>query len=250
MRRLAVVLLAILAALPAAAAPPANVAVAANFGTTAKALAKQFAAQSGLEVNITTGSSGKFYAQIEHGAPFDLFLSADAERPELLEQRGLAVPGSRFTYAIGRMVLLSVDAGLKGQDCRTALAEGRFKHLAIANPKVAPYGVAAVAVLKRLGITPESLGERLVMGESISQALSFVATGSAQLGFVALSQVKDLPAVACRWDVPAEFHAPIVQQAVLLKRAADNGTARNFHRYLQSEAARALIRGDGYDVNP
>jgi molybdate transport system substrate-binding protein len=247
---LGALLFGIVAVVPALAAPPANVAVAANFGSTAKALAKKFAANSDLEINITTGSSGKFYAQIENGAPFDLFLSADAERPGQLEQKGFSVPGTRFTYAIGKMTLFSADPQLQGQDCKAALTEGRFRHLAIASPKVAPYGVAALGVLKGLGITPESLGERLVQGESISQALSFVATGSAQLGFVALSQMRDVATVTCRWDVPTDLHAPIVQQAVLLKRAADNRTARNFHEFLQSEAARALIREDGYDVTP
>lgn len=245
-------LIGILTALPAVASQPVTVAVASNFGGTARALAKQFAANSDLEINITTGSSGKFYAQIEHGAPFDIFLSADAERPELLEQKGFIIAGSRFTYATGKMTLFSTDAQLAGQDCKGALVAGRFQHLAIANPKVAPYGVAAVSVMKSLGVSPEGLGERLVQGENIAQALQFVATGAAQLGFVALSQMKgkDAPAASCRWDVPSDMHEPIVQQAVLLKRAGKNVTARNFYKYLQSDAARALIREDGYDVTP
>ncbi|MGH8442117.1 MAG: molybdate ABC transporter substrate-binding protein [Nevskiaceae bacterium] len=238
-------------AVPVSAAAPVNVAVASNFGSTAKALAKKFAQNSDLEVNITTGSSGKFYAQIENGAPFDLFLSADAERPEQLEQKGFTVPGTRFTYAIGKLVLLSADPRLKDQDCKAALVAGRFRHLAIANPKVAPYGVAAMSVLGTLGLSDKTLGERLVLGENIAQTLQFVATGSAELGFVALSQmlVKDAPAAACRWDVPVDLHAPIVQEAVLLKRGEKNRVAVNFLKFLQSEAARAMIRSDGYDLN-
>jgi len=237
---------------PASAAPPVTVAVASNFASTAKALAKKFTANSDLEVNVTTGSSGKFYAQIENGAPFDIFLSADAERAELLEQKGFTVPDTRFTYALGKLVLFSADAKLKDQDCKAALAAENFRHLAIANPKVAPYGVASVAVLAGMGITREALGERLVQGENISQTLQFVATGSAELGFVALSQMKGkgAPAATCRWDVPSEFHAPIAQQGVLLKRAANNLTAKNFMKFLHSEAARALIREDGYDLSP
>ncbi len=237
---------------PARAAPPVTVAVASNFGSTAKALARKFAANSDLEINVTTGASGKFYAQIEHGAPFDIFLSADAERPEQLEKNGFTVPETRFTYAIGKLVLFSTDPRLQDQDCKAALVAGKFRHLAIASPKVAPYGAAAVAVLSGLGMTPQSLGERLVQGENIAQTLQFVATGSAGLGFVALSQMKgkDAPAATCRWDVPTDLHAPIVQQGVLLKRAANNLAANNFLKYLNSEAARAVIREDGYDVSP
>jgi molybdate transport system substrate-binding protein len=237
---------------PASAAPPVNVAVAANFGSTAKALAGKFGAGSDLQVNVTTGASGKFYAQIENGAPFDIFLSADAERPEQLERKGHAVPGTRFTYARGRMTLFSASPELRGQDCKAALAAGSFRHLAIANPKVAPYGAAALAVLAGMNLTPEALGDRLVRGENVAQTLQFVATGNAQLGFVALSQMKgeDAPAATCRWDVPAGLHPPIVQQAVLLRRAAANRTAQDFFSYLQSGAARALIREDGYDVGP
>jgi molybdate transport system substrate-binding protein len=251
-RGLRVLAIACAMAGPASAGPAVNVAAAANFGPTAKALANKFAANSGVGINITAGSSGKFYAQVEHGAPFDIFLSADAERPEQLELKGYAVAGTRFTYAIGRMTLLSASPELKGQDCQAALAAGKFRHLAIANPKVAPYGVAALAVLGGMGITREGLGDRLVQGENISQTLQFVATGNAQLGFVALSQMKgrDAPAATCRWDVPGELHPPIVQQAVLLKRAANNRSARDFFDYLQSDAARALIREDGYDVSP
>lgn len=237
---------------PVSAAPPVTVAVASNFASTAKALARKFAQNSDFEINITTGASGKFYAQIEHGAPFDIFLSADAERPGRLEQKGFTVPGTRFTYAIGRLVLFSAAAQLEGRDCKAALRAGTFRHLAIANPKIAPYGVAAIGVLDTFGLTPQVLGDRLVQGENIAQTLQFVATGSAELGFVALSQMKgkDAPASTCRWDVPADLHAPIVQQGVLLKRAANNPTAKNFLKYLHSEAARALIREDGYHLGP
>jgi molybdate transport system substrate-binding protein len=235
-----------------AEAAPVTVAVASNFSTTANAIAKKFAGSSDVEINFSAGSSGKLVAQIENGAPFDIFLSADAERPERLEQKGLAVAGSRFTYALGRIVLWSAAPGLKGQDCKAALASGNFRHIAIANPATAPYGVAATRVLEGLGLTAPKLGDRLVMGENIAQTLQFVATGSAELGFIALSQLrgKDAPAGSCQWTVPAESHAPIVQQAALLKRGAGNRGAVDFFNFLKSDAARELIRNDGYDLTP
>jgi molybdate transport system substrate-binding protein len=239
--------LALAGAAPALAGT-VTVAVASNFSRTAEDLAAAFSKATGHAVSFSAGSSGKLYAQVENGAPFDVFLSADAERPQQLEQKGFAVAGSRFTYALGRLVLWSNDPALK--DCQAALKAGRFRHLSIANPKTAPYGVAALAVLARLGVPAESLGGRLVQGENIAQTLQFVATGSAQLGFVALSQLRgaSAPAGTCRWEVPAEFHAPIVQQAVQLKRAEGNAAAAEFLRFLRTDAAHELIRRDGYDL--
>lgn len=250
LRQLSSLLLALAIAAPASAGPVA-VAVASNFSRTAEELGRQFSKSSKAEVTFSAGSSGKLYAQIENGAPFDVFLSADNERPAQLEQKGLAVAGSRFTYAYGRLVLWSVDPQLKGKDCRAALSAGQFRHLAIANPKTAPYGVAALAVLEKLGLTPEKLGERLVQGENISQTLQFVATGSAELGFVALSQIRggEAPAGTCQWEVPSDQHAPIEQQAVLLKRSEKNADAARFLHFLRSDPARKLIVEQGYGLN-
>jgi molybdate transport system substrate-binding protein len=241
--------LALAGATPALAGS-VTVAVASNFTRTAEDIAARFTKQSGHTVSFSAGSSGKLYAQVGNGAPFDVFLSADAERPERLEQDGLAVAGSRFTYALGRLVLWSNDPALK--DCKAALAAGRFRHLSIANPKTAPYGVAALAVLARLGVPAESLGGRLVQGENIAQTLQFVASGGAQLGFVALSQLRgaSAPVGSCRWEVPADLHAPLLQQAVLLRRAGGNAAAAEFLRFLRADTARELIRRDGYDLAP
>lgn len=227
-----------------------TVAVAANFAKTAGQLAQMYqAANPQAEIRFSPGSSGKLHAQIENGAPFDIFLSADAERPALLEQNGHTVPGTRFTYALGRLVLWSNDAKLAGKDCRQALIDLEFRHVALANPKTAPYGVAAVAVLEKFKIGPQRLGPLVVQGENIAQTLQFVASGSAQLGFVALSQLNDpvVPAGTCRWDIPADLHPPIVQQAVLLKRAAANKAAAGFYEFLKTDAARKLIASHGYD---
>lgn len=242
----------LLVAAPVSAQQSAVVAVAANFSRSAEALAAQYAKDSGAIVTFTSGSTGKLYAQIEHGAPFDAFLSADLERPQQLEEKGLAVAGSRFTYAFGRLVLWSNDPALKGKDCRKALSNIEFRHLAIANPKTAPYGVAAVSVLENLKLPLHKLGVLVVQGENIAQTMQFVATNNAQLGFVALSQLKGPEAIegTCRWDVPADQHGPIEQQAVLLKRGESNPAASGFLKFLKSDAARELIRQDGYDVAP
>jgi molybdate transport system substrate-binding protein len=252
LRTLAVVLALCACARVGAAEPErVTVAVAANFTKTAEQLARMYEATNPqAQIRFSPGSSGKLHAQIENGAPFDIFLSADGERPALLEQKGYAVAGSRFTYALGRLVLWSNDAKLAGKDCRQALIDIDFRHVAIANPKTAPYGVAAVAVLEKLGIGPQRLGPLVVQGENIAQTLQFVASGSAQLGFVPLSQLGDpgVPAGSCRWDIPADLHPPIVQQAVLLKRAAGNKAAVAFHEFLKSDVARKLIASHGYDT--
>jgi len=225
------------------------VAVAANFGAPMQRLAAAFEAQTGHTVRISVGATGKFYAQIRNGAPFDVLLSADDETPARLEADAAAVPGSRFTYAIGRLVLWSAQPGFV--DAQGAvLAQGRFRHLAVANPKTAPYGAAAVEVLTRLGLI-DALRPRFVQAENIAQAHQFVASGNAELGFVALSQVwrDGAPGSGSAWIVPAGLHAPIRQDAVLLRRGADNPAARALLAYLRSDAqARALIRANGYEL--
>ena len=229
---------------PALAADP-QVAVAANFTEPAKAIAAAFKAQTGHGVVLVFGSSGQFYTQITQGAPFAVFLSADGDRPRKAEQEGLAVPGTRFTYAIGRLVLYSRAPGLV-DDHGAVLAGGRFETLAIADPAAAPYGVAAIQTLKTLRLY-DRLKPKIVQGASIAQAYQYVATGAAEIGFVALSQVVSVPG-GSRWLVPESDHALIDQQAVLLFAGAKDPTARAFLAYLRSPAAIAIIRRYGYEV--
>lgn len=225
--------------LPAAGAD-ALAAVASNFLKPAEQLAAAFQAESGHRVRLSAGSTGKLYAQISHGGPFDLFLSADEARPGLLEAEGLAVAGSRFTYAVGRLALIRSAGGEVGPDY---LKAGGFRRLAIANPKLAPYGVASKQALRTLGFW-EQMEPRLVYGENISQALAMVATGNAEAGLVAFSMVSGL-----HWKVPATLHEPVRQDVVLLKRAAKNEAARGFLAYLRSAEGQAAIRGFGYDTD-
>lgn len=222
-----------------AAADVVRVAVASNFADAAQALAVAFERDSGHQVQLVPGSTGKHYAQIVNGAPFEVFLAADADRPRLLEHAGLAVPGSRFTYALGRLVLWSplpdqVDAA------GHVLAGDGFRRLALANPGLAPYGRAAREVLERRGQWRRLQG-RLVQGENVGQAYQFVHSGAAELGFVADSQVMGM--AGSRWDIPADLHAPIEQQALLLQSAP---AARAFLDFVASEAGRALIQAHGY----
>ncbi|HEY1104461.1 MAG TPA: molybdate ABC transporter substrate-binding protein [Burkholderiaceae bacterium] len=225
-----------------------QVAVAANFAGPMKAIAAVFEKTTGHKAELITGATGKFYAQIKSGAPFDVFLSADNETPAKLEQEGLAVKGSRFTYATGKLVLWSANANLvdgKGD----VLKKGDFKKLAIANPKVAPYGAAAVETMTKLGLL-DAITPKLVQGESIGQTFSFISTGNAELGFVALSQVLEggkLKAGSA-WTVPATLHAPIVQDAVVLARGKDNKAAAELIALLKSDRIKDLIRSYGYDL--
>jgi len=248
--RLAVVAIALVALLPAASrASQVTVAVATNFARPMATLAPAFEAGSGHELILVLGSTGKLYAQITHGAPFDVLLAADAARPARLAEEGLAEPESQFTYAIGRLVLWSPDPGMIGADCRATLAAGRFRHLAIANPALAPYGAAARDVLQMLGVWQE-VQPKLVRGENIGQAFQLVASGNAELGFVALAQLAgpDAGTGGSRWDVPAELHAPIRQDAILLRRAADDPAARAFLAFLRSPETQAVIERFGYGV--
>lgn len=231
-------------AAPASAADT-QVAVAANFTEPAKEIAAAFAKATGHHAVLSFGSSGGFYTQMAHGAPFEVFLSADADRPKKAEDDGLAVPGSRFTYAIGRLVLYSSKAGLV--DRRGAvLRRGGFNKIAIADPTAAPYGLAAVQTMTRLGVYP-ALAPKIVKGTSTTQAYQFVATGAAELGFIALSQVINEPR-GSRWLVPVSLHAPIMQQAVLLKTGARNPVAPAFLKFLRGPSARSIIKRYGYEI--
>lgn len=228
-----------------------NVAVAANFTAPMQRIAAAFAQDSGHTAVLSFGSTGKFYAQIKHGAPFQLLLAADDETPARLEKEGLALSGTRFTYAIGRLVLWSkqptqVDA--KGEVLRNSSGTVR---LAVADPKLAPYGAAAMETLQKMGLLA-AWQPRLVQGESIAQAYQFAASGNAALGFVALSQVQEDGKLreGSAWTVPAELHAPLRQDAVALASARDNRAATALLAYLKSDKARAIIRAYGYELAP
>lgn len=230
----------------AAQAAKVSVAVAANFTAPMNAIAAEFARDTGHEVKASFASSGKFYAQIRNGAPFQVFLSADDETPARLEQEGATVAGSRFTYAIGTLVLWSGDpqrVDAKGE----VLWRGSYKKLAIANPKLAPYGRAAVETLTHVGLL-EAVSGRFVQGENIGQTHQFLVSGNAELGFVALSQVmKDgRLASGSAWIVPETLHAPIRQDAVILAAGKDNPAASALMHYLKGDKARAIIRAYGY----
>ena len=228
-----------------AVAADVQVAVAANFTEPAREIAAAFKAKTGHAVVLVFGSSGQFYTQISQGAPYEVFLSADAERPRKAEQEGLAVPGTRFSYAIGRLVLYSRTPGLV-DPAGAVLAGGRFDKLAIADPVAAPYGLAAIQTLKTLKLY-DRLKPKIVQGASIAQAYQYVATGAAELGFVALSQVVNEHS-GSRWLAPEADHAPIDQQAVLLFPGAKDPAARAFLGYLRSPEAVAIIRRYGYEV--
>ncbi|MGB0671973.1 MAG: molybdate ABC transporter substrate-binding protein [Rhodospirillales bacterium] len=232
----------ILAAAPLRAAE-VKVAVAANFTAPAKEIAKAFAEVTGHQAVLSFGSTGKLYAQIVHGAPFQVFLAADAARPERAEAEGLAVPGSRFTYATGRLALFSPDESLV-DDGGQILGTDRYRRLAIANPQTAPYGKAALEVLSALGVADKAV-PRLVRGDNIAQTFQFVASGNAELGLVSLSQLTGRQG-GSRWVVPAELHEPIVQQAVLLMAGETNAAAKAFLAFLAKEPAAAIIESFGY----
>jgi molybdate transport system substrate-binding protein len=221
------------------------VAVAANFTAPAKELADAYQKKTGDVLVLSFGASGQFYTQITQGAPFEIFLSADSERPAKLVSGGFGVEGSNFTYAIGKLALWSATQGLV-DDQGSVLSAGKFAHLAIANPKAAPYGAAAVETLKALGLY-DGLSARIVTGESINQAFQFVASGNAELGFVAYSQIiKDKK--GSFWLVPQKLYTPIAQDAVLLKKGADDEAAQGFLDYLKSPDAQAIIKSYGYDT--
>lgn len=244
----ALMLLSSLALEGAALAGQVQVAVAANFAQPLARIAEAFTAATGHTLKLSTGSTGKFHTQIVAGAPFEVLLAADDDTPRKLVAAGHAVAGSQFTYAIGKLVLWSAQAGLV--DAQGAvLASGRLRHLAVANPKVAPYGAAALQVLQARGLL-ETLRPRLVTGESIAQAHQFVATGNADAGFVALSQVAapGQPLLGSLWMVPPALYDEIRQDAVLLKPGEQNPAARALLDFLKTEAARQTIRSFGYGL--
>lgn len=228
-----------------ALAEETQVAVAANFTEPAKEIAQAFTAATGHNAILSFGSSGQFYSQMAHGAPYEVFLSADADRPKKAEQDGLGVPRTRFTYAVGRLVLFSKTPGLV-DPTGVVLKTGRFNKLAIADPAAAPYGAAAIQTLQRLGVY-EAVKPKIVQGSSITQAYQFVATGAAELGLVALSQVVAEPG-GSRWVVPAADHAPIDQQAILLFTGQKNPAAKAFLTFLKGPQAIAIIKRYGYEV--
>lgn len=224
-----------------------SVAVAANFAAPMQKIAQAFEQDTGHKAVLSFGSTGMLYAQIRNGAPYQILLSADTETPNKLEKEGLGVAGSRFTYATGRLVLWSKQPGFvddKGEVLRT----GKFERIAIANPKLAPYGAAAMETISKLGLQ-QQLQARIVQGDNIAQAYQFVATENAQLGFVALSQVfvDGKMAQGSGWIVPAVAHAPIRQDANLLTKGQDSAAALSLMRYLRGERAKSLIRSYGYE---
>jgi molybdate transport system substrate-binding protein len=233
-----------LSTLPTAAAE-VSVAVAANFTKPAEALGAAFAAKTGDTVTFSFGATGALYTQITQGAPFEVFLSADAKRPAQAVSEGFGVEDSVFTYAIGKVVLYG--PALDVTDGAAVLAAGNFQKIAIADPSTAPYGAAAVEAIGELGLT-DALSPKLVTGENITQALQFVETANAELGFVAFSQVIDKPATQV-WRVPEELYAPILQDAVLLKTGEADPAAAAFLAFLQSAEAQAIIASYGYDTN-
>ncbi len=240
-------LFAVLLVCGIAHADDVQIAVAANFSAPAQLIAAEFEKDTGHHTALVLGSTGKFYAQIKNGAPFDVLLAADDETPLKLEQEGAAVAGSRFTYAIGKLVLWSAKAGVV-DDRGEVLKKPAFKHLAIANPKLAPYGAAAIEVLttlKRL----DALQPRFVQAENIAQTYQFVSSGNAELGFVALSQVMKDGKIGAgsAWIVPNNLHQPIRQDAVLLAKGKDNPAARAWMEYLKGAKAQAVIKSFGYD---
>ena len=236
------------AATLSAHADEVQVAVAANFTAPAKVLGAIFDKTSGHTVKLVYGATGAFYTQIKNGAPFDVLLAADDERPARLVQEGAAVPSSRLTYAIGQLALWSAKPD--GVDAQGAvLKSGQFNKLAIADPKLAPYGEAAVQTMTKLGLY-DTLKPKLVQGQSIGQTYNFVVSGNADLGFVALAQIQEAGRIqrGSAWLVPADLHAPIVQDAVILNKGANNLAAKAWMELLRSPKAQELIRGYGYSV--
>ncbi|CAN5348985.1 molybdate ABC transporter substrate-binding protein [soil metagenome] len=235
----------LLAAAPVTAAE-VPVAVAANFTEPAKEIAAAFKKATGDDAVLSFGSSGQFYAQITRGAPFQVFLSADTDRPLAAERDGVGVPGTRFIYATGKLVLYSKTPGLVDDQGAVLKQPGRFQKIAIADPAAAPYGTAAIQTMTRLGVF-SALKPKVVQGASITQAYQFTETGAAELGFVALSQVITVPG-GSRWTVPETLHKPIEQGAILLFTGDKNPAARKFLAFLKGPEAKAIIKKYGYET--
>ena len=242
------VLLALLALPGPVLAASALVAVAANFAAATAALQPHFEAQTGHELTVALGSTGQLAAQIQRGAPFDVLLAADATRPALLARSGHALGQTRFPYAFGRLALWSPDPAAFAEDGADWLRAGHWRHLAIANPALAPYGAAAVQTLQALALW-QPLASRLVRGNDVGQVYALVASGAAEAGFIARAQLApDTP--GSRWLVPATLHAPLAQEAILLTHGQHNAAARAWLAYLRSPPARAMIAELGYDLPP
>jgi molybdate transport system substrate-binding protein len=246
MRMPALACLCMLVANPARA-DEALVAVAANFAGAVEAIGAEFTKETGHTLKVTTGSTGKLYAQIGEGAPFTILLSADAKTPARLARQGKAVAGTQFTYAVGRLSLWSSDANRIGPDPKAALTAASTLHVAIANPDLAPYGVAAREALTAMGLW-EEIQPKIVMGQNIGQAFSLVDTGAAEMGFVATSALLvpgDEPK-GSRYDVPQEMFKPIEQDAILLNPGEGNAAAKAFMDYLKGEKAKSIAQSFGY----
>lgn len=227
-------------------ADQATIAIASNFSAPAKAIVKAYEDESNYKVQLVTGSSGVLYAQIKAGAPFHVFLSADTIKPSALMEDNLAVSGSLFTYATGTLVLWSATIDMVNQE-EQALNKGKFNHLALANPKLAPYGAAAIQVLKHLEYY-ESLQAKLVRGANIAQTFQFVQSGNAELGFISLSQVVEIEQHkrGYFWTIPTGLYEPIQQGAVLLAKGKNNKPAIDFLRFLQGKQAQKIMHHYGY----
>ena len=225
-----------------------SVAVASNFTAPMKIIAQAFERETGHKAILSFGSTGQFYAQIKNGAPFAVLLAADDETPARLEREGVAVPGTRFTYATGKIVLWSKKADLVDTNGEI-LKTGKFDKLALANPKLAPYGAAAMQVLEKLNLTKQ-LGPKLVEASNIGQTFQFVSSGNAALGFVALSQVFENGKLkeGSGWVVPSNLYSLIKQDAVLLTSGKANVAAQDLLQYLRSDKAKAIIVSFGYDL--
>jgi molybdate transport system substrate-binding protein len=229
---------------PQARAAQTNVAVAANFTEPAKEIAALFKAKTGHEAILSFGASGPFFTQITHDAPFEVFLSADEERPKAAIEQGFGAPGSVFTYAIGKLALWSKVIDVT--DGEAALQDGKFAKLAIANPAAAPYGAAAIEAMKALNVD-DAIKPKIVQGASIAQTFGFVDTRNAELGFVALSQLQN-GTDGTRWLVPQNLYTPIRQDAVLLKKGEASEAAKAFLDFLKGPEARAVIEKFGYTL--
>jgi len=222
------------------------VAVASNFNATMQQLIPAFYEATGHSARVSYGSTGKLFAQISHGAPYEVFLSADNVRTQMAIQAGFAVPESTRIYAIGRLSLWSADEKLINQTANV-LKQSDLRRVALANPKTAPYGTAAMAVLEKLGLT-SSLAPKLVWAESVAQVFQFVATGNAEVGFIALSQLRSGQRGGSSWLIPAHLHPPVVQEAVLLKAGKENAAAHAFIQFLTTSQATIVISRMGYQT--
>lgn len=232
-----------------ARAETVTIAVATNFSDTLDALISLFQTETGHTIIAVSGSTGQLYAQIVNGAPYDVFLAADQARPSRLSATPIAVAGTQFTYANGALALWSTRFEITPQTGEDVLASGDFRRLAIANPALAPYGLAALESLQSLQLA-DITQDRIVRGENIGQTFLLVATGNADLGLVALSQLVTNEHIAARswWQIPAAHHAPIRQDAVLLRRGSDNAAARAFLGFLAGDSAQEIIMAHGYAV--